>query len=185
MPRPRESLAHGAAGARTIAGRTLGRAQRLRKVREDVIASVYIFGIIIAVLFISGLVVAPLLEDEPADPNSPDGDASPEDRREAALDALEELQFEHETGKLSDEDYRRLKNKYARAAVEARREEEEGVGGRGGPAADSGEAAERATTAAGGEQPEGTGAPVHCPECGTEAGADARFCGQCGTELPA
>gem|GEM_PF-2546812 len=160
------------------------RAQTLEKVREDVIASVYIFGIIIAVLFISGLVVAPLLEDEPADPNSPDGDASPEDRREAALDALEELQFEHETGKLSDEDYRRLKNKYARAAVEARREEE-GGGSAAGIGADSGEGAERARAAAGGEQPEGTGAPVHCPECGTEAGADARFCGQCGTELPA
>lgn len=135
-------------------------------------------------LFISGLVVAPLLEDEPADPSSPDGDASPEDRREAALDALEELQFEHETGKLSDEDYRRLKSKYARAAVEARREEE-GVGDAAGTGADSGGTAVRATTDAAGEQPEGTGASVHCPECGTEAGGDARFCGQCGTELPA
>lgn len=175
MPRPRESSARRAAASRRSAR---------SDAREDVIASVYIFGIIIAVLFISGLVVAPLVEEEPADPSSPDGDASPGDRREAALDALEELQFEHETGKLSDEDYRRLKNKYARAAVEARREEE-GVGDADDAAADSGEAAERVTTPADGEKPEGTGASVHCPECGTEAGPDARFCGQCGTELPA
>lgn len=122
--------------------------------------SVYVFGVIIAVLFIAGLVVAPLMEDEPADPNSPDGDASPGDRREAALDALEELQFEHETGKLSDEDYRRLKSKYARAAVEARRQEE----------ADDETAAD--------------GAPSRCRECGTEADEGARFCARCGTELP-
>lgn len=192
MPRPQESPAHGAAGARTIAGRTLGRGPTLRKLREDVIASVYIFGIIIAVLFISGLVVAPLLEDEPADPNSPDGDASPEDRREAALDALEELQFEHETGKLSDEDYRRLKNRYARAAVEARREEEGEAAADASPP-DPGDAAGEKPAAPAGdesaargrEESAGGGAAVHCPECGSEAAADARFCGQCGTELPA
>lgn len=119
------------------------------------------------VLFVSGLVVAPLMEGEPADPDDPDGDASPEDRREAALDALEELRFEHETGKLSDEDYRRLKNKYARAAVEARREDE----GRAAPGAPPSES--------------GDGAPVRCPRCGSEAGTEARFCGQCGAELPA
>ena len=130
-------------------------------------------------LFISGLVVAPLLEGEPADPDSPDGDASPADRREAALDALEELQFEHETGKLSDEDYRRLKEKYARAAVEARREEE------GDASSGPGEGPSTEREAADREQAEETGASVHCPECGTEAAPDARFCGRCGTELPA
>ena len=154
--------------------------ETLRKVREDVIASVYIFGVIIAVLFISGLVVAPLLEGEPADPSSPDGDASPEERREAALDALEELQFEHETGKLSDEDYRRLKSKYARAAVKARHQEAGDVAA----TVPEGSARSGGGTAAGAE-PEADGAPAHCPECGSEADADARFCGQCGTELPA
>lgn len=91
--------------------------------------SVYLFGVVIVVLFVAGLVVAPLLEEEPADPGSSRDDASPAERREAALEALEELEFEHETRKLSDEDYRRLRNKYARAAVAARDEEE-----RDGPA---------------------------------------------------
>lgn len=158
--------------------------ETLRRVREDVIASVYIFGVIIAVLFISGLVAAPLLEDEPADPSSSDGDASPEERREAALDALEELQFEHETGKLSDEDYRRLKGKYARAAVEARDRAAGGAGADAGVAG-SGESRRSGPDAGGGAQPEADGAPACCPECGSEAGADARFCGQCGAELPA
>lgn len=158
--------------------------EMLRRVREDVIASVYIFGVIIVVLFISGLVAAPLLEGEPADPSSSDGDASPEERREAALDALEDLQFEHETGKLSDEDYRRLKGKYARAAVEAR---DRAAGGAGADAATtgSGESLPSGPDAAAGSEPEVDGAPARCPECGSEAGADARFCGQCGAELPA
>lgn len=155
--------------------------ETLRQFREDVITSVYIFGVIIAVLFISGLVVAPLLEGEPADPSSPDGDSSPDERREAALDALEELQFEHETGKLSDEDYRRLKNKYARAAVEARRQE----AGDAAAAAGSDESMPSETDAAAGGGPEADEAPVHCPECGSEADAGASFCGQCGTRLPA
>lgn len=157
----------------------------LRRVREDVIASVYIFGVIIAVLFISGLVVAPLLEGEPADPSSSEGDASPEERREAALDALEDLQFEHETGKLSDEDYRRLKGKYARAAVEARDRAAGDAAADATAAGSSGESLPSGPEAAAGAQPEADGAPAHCPECGSESEADARFCGQCGAELPA
>lgn len=119
--------------------------------------SVYVFGVIIAVLFVAGLVVAPLLEDEPADPDAPEG-TSAEDRREAALEALEELEFEHETGKLSDEDYRRLRNKYARAAVATRDE----------------------SAAASGGDPVET---PRCPDCGAEADRGDRFCPRCGADL--
>lgn len=147
--------------------------------------SVYVFGVIIAMLFISGLVVAPLLEDEPADPNEPDGDASPEERREAALDALEELQFEHETGKLSDDDYRRLKDRYARAAVDARHEHERGAGGAAAePARAVGEAAGEGAAAPGESSTAPEAGVAHCPECGAEAAAGARFCRRCGSELP-
>lgn len=137
--------------------------------------SVYVFGVIIAVLFVSGLILAPILEDEPADPSGGEDGGSPADRKEAALDALEELQFEHETGKLSDEDYRRLRSKYARAAVRARREEEgttaTAAGAGGGPPGE--------------EVPPASGESAYCPECGAEAGEDARYCAQCGAELPA
>lgn len=124
--------------------------------------SVYVFAAILGLLFLCGLVAAPLLEEEPADPEAPDGEASPEARKEAALDALEEIEFERETGKLSEEDYRRLRSKYARAAVEAR------------------EVASRT----GDVRPEADAGPGACPECGAEVGADARFCARCGTELP-
>ncbi len=140
--------------------------------------SVYVFGVIIAVLFVSGLVLAPILEDEPADPNAGDEGGSPADRREAALDALEELRFEHETGKLSDADYRRLKSKYARAAVAARRQEEGGSEAAAGGAAPP-SAADPSASGTSEEE------AVTCPECGSEAERDARFCAQCGTELPA
>lgn len=131
--------------------------------------SVYVFGVIIAVLFIAGLVVAPWMEDEPADPDGVAGEASPEDRREAALDALQELEFEHETGKLSDDDYDRLRNRYARAAVRARDEAAPDEAAR--DEADRREPAEEE--------------PGYCPECGTETGEDARYCGRCGARLPA
>lgn len=139
--------------------------------------SVYVFGVIIAVLFVAGLVLAPILEDEPADPKAGDEGGSPSDRREAALDALEDLQFEHETGKLSDADYRRLKSKYARAAVAARRQEAGESGAAGG--AEPPPATDPSTSGTSGE------GRVTCPECGSEAGGDDRFCAQCGSELPA
>lgn len=139
--------------------------------------SVYVFGVILALLFISGLVVAPLLEDEPADAEGKGG-GSPEERREAALEALDELQFEHETGKLSDDDYRRLKARYARAAVEARRAEES-EGRESEAPADEGEA--RAGDEDPGEPP-GT-AVGFCAACGAEVGPDDRFCARCGSEV--
>lgn len=124
--------------------------------------SVYVFAAILGLLFLSGLVAAPILEEEPADPEDPDGGASAEARKEAALDALEEIEFERETGKLSEEDYRRLKSRYARAAVETR------------------EGASRT----GDVRPEDAAGSGACPECGAEVDGDARFCARCGTELP-
>ncbi len=110
--------------------------------------AVYVFGGIMAVLILA-VVFAPLVEDRLR------GSAgeSPEDRKREAIEALRELEFEYQTGKVSEEDYARLRARYARAAIEARDELGERVG------------------------------PGGCPSCGAPRKEDARFCSTCGAEL--
>ena len=113
--------------------------------------SVYIFGLILAVLLVA-VVVAPLLErGEPIGAGS-----SAADRLGLALDALREIEFEHETGKLSDEDYATLRQRYAEDALSARD---------AGGTSDS-DARQNA-----------------CAVCDSTVAAEARFCSRCGTEV--
>ena len=46
----------------------------------------------------------------------------PDERRDAAIEALRELEFEHRTGKLSDAEYRELRRRIEREALAARDE---------------------------------------------------------------
>jgi predicted nucleic acid-binding Zn ribbon protein len=98
-----------------------------------------------------------------------------------ALLALKEIEFDRATGKLSDEDYRELKARYSRAALQAIKAEE--ASGKTGQRAradvvhdDPAEAAirrARSKTAA------------VCPTCGTRPESDAGFCSDCGRPLVA
>lgn len=82
-----------------------------------------------------------------------------------ALLALKEIEFDRETGKLSDADYASLKATYSAAALDAIKAEEES-------ARDPAEAAiERAR-----------GHKRFCSECGARLPAAAKFCGECGTK---
>ncbi|HEX2220768.1 MAG TPA: zinc ribbon domain-containing protein [Gemmatimonadales bacterium] len=128
------------------------------------------------------LVLRPLLwPPSPADPVFEPVDQE-ETPRGVALLALKDIEFDRETGKLSDEDYRFLKEKYTAQALEALRAEEEE--GRGAP--DDVEAMiahrVRALRSAAASAP--PGAPV-CPTCGPRPEADAVFCSTCGGRLPA
>jgi hypothetical protein len=100
--------------------------------------------------------------------------------RGIALLALKEIEFDRETGKLSEEDYRFLKEKYTAEAIEALRAEE------GMKAPDDVEALiahrVRALRSAAASAP--PGARV-CPTCGPRPEADAVFCSTCGSRLPA
>ena len=91
--------------------------------------------------------------------------------RGVALLALKEIEFDRETGKLSDEDYRFLKEKYTGQAIEALRAEGEAE------ATDDVEALiahrVRALRSAAATAP--PGAPV-CPTCGPRPEPDAVFC---------
>ncbi len=77
-------------------------------------------------------------------------------RRDAAIEALRELEFEREAGKLPEEEYRRLRGRLELEAVRAR---------------------DAATEAALG------GAEVVCPSCGRPIEGGEKFCPSCGTSL--
>jgi hypothetical protein len=104
------------------------------------------------------LVLQPLLR--PPRPWRPPEPLDPEETpRGVALTALKEIDFDRETGKLSDVDYQYLKAKYTAAALDALREEEP-----------------PRPISAGESQPA-------CRTCGPRPEADALFCSSCGLRL--
>lgn len=116
--------------------------------------AVYFFAGILAILLIVVL-VAPLLDSEP----SPGARTDPAARLEIALDSLRDLEFERATGKVDEDDYRRLRARYAAEAIEAR---DAGAGG-----LEPDEATERAV----------------CAVCEAPLSSGARFCTRCGTPV--
>ena len=108
---------------------------------------------------------------EPPDPeDTPKG---------VALAALKEIEFDRETGKLSDEDYAFLKAKYTGAALEALRAEAPETAA-GGDVEVLIAARVRALRSAATSAP--PGAPS-CSVCGPRPEADAVFCSSCGQRL--
>ena len=115
-----------------------------------------------------------------------------------AVQALREIEFDRETGKLSDADYTALKTRYTREAVAAMRDEKAGVAGEAGDAAEAVILQYRRRQlgcTVCGPRPEPDA--IYCSTCGrylaatcarchapiTEIGA--RFCGSCGESLAA
>jgi hypothetical protein len=125
------------------------------------------------------LVLRPLL----GPPTAPDSVEEPAEQDETpkgvALLALKEIEFDRETGKLSDADYQYLKDKYTAEALEALRNED----GLGLPGDVEALIAHRvqALRFAAATAPD---APA-CPACGPRPEVDALFCSSCGGRLPA
>jgi uncharacterized membrane protein len=119
--------------------------------------AVYIFGGILALL-LAAVIFAPMVERKRVrEAEAP----TPEGRKARALDALRELEFEFETGKMAEADYHRLRAHWAAEAIEARDALGEAIpGGRG---------ADQPVVTAG-----------SCPVCGAEIRAGAKFCSRCG-----
>ena len=111
--------------------------------------AVYIFGAIMAIL-VAAVIFAPLIEGRWREGK---GGTSAADRKETAIAALRELEFEYQTGKVSDEDYALLRARYAREALAARD--------------DLGEMVESGS----------------CPACGAFPREGAKFCSGCGGTL--
>jgi len=111
--------------------------------------AVYIFGSIMAIL-VAAVIFAPMVEGHWSE--GKDGNSAA-DRKEAAIAALRELEFEYQTNKVSDEDYATLRARYARQALAARDELGESVDLHA------------------------------CPGCGAPAKDGAKFCSSCGGAL--
>ncbi len=135
---------------------------------------------IVSALFLGGLmlwlVLQPLYQPEVLIPAFEEPEDPEETRKGIALIALKELDFDRETGKLSDGDYDMLRRRYTSEAVDAIREE----AGREDPV--EAMIAGRALAMRDGSQ---DGAGLRCPRCGPRPEADARFCASCGTQLEA
>lgn len=99
-----------------------------------------------------------------------------ETRKGLALTALKEIEFDRETGKLSDTDYAFLKSRYTSAAIEALREEKDIAGGSDIERL----VAERVRVV----RAAAAGAPaIVCPDCGVRPEPDALFCSSCGRRI--
>jgi hypothetical protein len=129
---------------------------------------------------------------EPPDPE--------ETAKGVALTALKEIEFDRETGKLSDADYELLKGKYTAAALEALRMEQEAGARSDIEAIIAAKVAalrgEGPACPACGPRPErdalycsGCGRPLsqwgHCDRCGTALTPESRFCEGCGSGVAA
>lgn len=92
-----------------------------------------------------------------------------------AIVALREIEFDRETGKLSDADYEELKSRYTAQALQAMRA---GDAARDLAAGASPDDAIEAAVAAYRERMRG------CPSCGPRPEPDAVYCSNCGRYLP-
>ncbi len=136
---------------------------------------VTVLGLVI-VLLAAGFVAWPLLQpDAPASSAVVDvQEGSPERDKEQALIAIREADFDHRTGKLSDEDYATLRTELegralnAMAAIESESALHPVIPA--APAASPAGGSATAQATRGGGEPAG-----FCPACGVRFMRDARF----------
>jgi rRNA maturation endonuclease Nob1 len=124
-------------------------------------------------LVLQPLIRPPSVLSTPFEP--PDPEETP---KGMALAALKEIEFDRETGKLSDADYDFLKTKYTAAALEALREEQAGA------ASDDLEAliAAKVRLLRFASAATSSNTPT-CVSCGPRPEPDAVFCSSCGLRL--
>jgi hypothetical protein len=143
-----------------------------------------IFGFVLAIL--AGLLVLePLLRSGRGGPapsplfsDSDDEDDPALARRDQALAALKEIDFDRATGKLSDEDYAEMKTRFTAEALEALRVVDAAADMSSPDHVEAMIAAARAPRAP-------SPASRFCLECGAPSQAGTRFCLECGTAAEA
>ncbi len=132
------------------------------------------------------VVLAPLLAGTIITP-ARDGKSAldDDDRPSTAVDALREIEFDRETGKLSDSDYADLKARYTKAALEElRAADRESAATLVMPSAAAGAAANDVTDPVEAAIAKARGRQQSCNSCGARPEPDALYCSGCGGYLP-
>jgi hypothetical protein len=146
---------------------------------------VTVIGLVI-VLLAAFFVAWPMLQDAPIVSAAPDTqEGTPEHEKEQALRAIREADFDHRTGKLSDEDHAALRAELEARALSAMAALESASAlhpvAAAAPGAQGAPSGASASTAPGARGAEPAG---FCPACGVRFVRDTRFCSGCGKKLP-
>ncbi len=100
-------------------------------------------------------------------------------RRDRALAALKEIEFDRATGKLSEEDYESMKSRFTAEALAALREADAAQDAPGRPVLAAANLAIEHLIAAARRR----GAARFCLECGAPLEGKGKFCLECGTKV--
>lgn len=138
--------------------------------------------IIVMMLMAFAVVGWPLISPSRRNWLRPDGDSRSDDlisKRDAAYQAIKDLDFEYELGNLSESDHTILRQRYrsdAAAALQKLDAADEG--------ARSGHTPSATSAASSGEPTMGSSqAAVICASCGTQSEAGDNYCAGCGAEV--
>lgn len=135
-------------------------------------------------LLVFWLVFEPLLLPGRPDLSLLEPEAPEETRRGIALIALKEIEFDRETGKLSQRDYELLKTRYGAEALAALAAEKTSTPGMA-LAGNSEELIATRLQSLRSARSTGRPAPPSCRDCGPRPEAGALYCSRCGLPLGA